>query len=48
MSYIELQMRELRALLAAKDRLILSLADKLAIVAEHLGKLSERSEMRSK
>ncbi len=35
-------------LLAAKDRLILSLSEKLLIVAEHLGRLSERREVRNK
>ena len=35
-------------LIRLKDALILALAEKLAIVAEHLGRLSERPEVRGK
>ena len=37
---------ELVRMIEVKDRLILSLSEKLLIVAEHLGRLSERKEVR--
>ncbi len=41
------RLRELERLLAAKDALIIQLADKLLIVAQHLGRLAERPDRRS-
>jgi endonuclease/exonuclease/phosphatase family metal-dependent hydrolase len=37
---------ELRERVAALERLVLALADKLAVVAEHLGRLAERKDVR--
>jgi hypothetical protein len=37
----------LRARVAELERLVLSLSEKLATVAEHLGRIAERKELRS-
>lgn len=48
MSDIEQKVRDLERHNETLRRLVLALAEKLLIVAEHLGKLSERPECRNR
>lgn len=48
MSDIEQQVKELRQRIDILERLVMSLGDKLLILAVHLGRLSERPELRGK